>query len=279
MSYKPHPLFQSPEPVSRLWRYMDFAKLVSVLANKSLFFPSATKLLKDDQYEGLFILPKTSPSINPDLVDTMIALTGHTKEQVMSELSITMAQGWEFMKPVPPSVFINSWHMNDDESDAMWKIYARDMSQGVAIRTTFARLMECFSTTHYDIFIGAIKYIDYSSHEIDHGNAFNRFLHKRTAFAHEREVRAICQPMESFARMGQDGKVSDQESQRAKDFSDGTTRNKGLTVPIDVPTLIDAIVLSPASPSWFADAVKSAVSAFGFNTPIVWSAMQTLPPA
>jgi hypothetical protein len=272
MPYKPHLLFQSPAPVSRLWRYMDFAKLVSVLANKSLFFPSATELSKVDQYEGLFILPKAPPPMDPDLVNAMIALTGRTKEQVMSELSIVMAQGWEFMKSVPPYVFINSWHMNDDESDAMWKIYARDMSQGVAIRTTFTRLMECFSTTHYDIFIGAIKYIDYS-------NAFNRFLHKRTAFAHEREVRAICQPMESFAQMGPDGTVSDQESQRAKDFSDRTTRNKGLTVPIDVPKLIDAIVLSPASPSWFADAVKSAVSAFGFDIPIDWSAMQTLTPA
>jgi len=47
------PLFVSPQDeVTKIWRYMDFTKFVSMLENKGLFFPSADNL--GDPFEGSF---------------------------------------------------------------------------------------------------------------------------------------------------------------------------------------------------------------------------------
>jgi hypothetical protein len=254
---------------------MDFAKLASVLTSRSLFFPSAVELAKTDRYEGLLRIPKTPPPLHPQIVAIMAHLTGAPSHQVVTDLQRIVAEGWQFQKPVPPYIFINSWHMNDDESDAMWKVYARD-TYGAAIRTTFEKLTACFTMTDHDIFIGAVRYIDYEKDLIDHSNAFNRFLYKRKAFAHEREVRAVCQPLEVFAQMEKDWTVPDLEMQRAKEVNERLLQDGGLAVPIDVPALVDAIVLSPASPPWLADVVRHIVSALGFDLEVVWSDMQTI---
>jgi hypothetical protein len=46
---------------------------------------------------------------------------------------------------------------------------------------------------------------------------------------------------------------------------------------VDVSVLIEAIVLSPASPRWFADVTERLVSALGLVLPIVISDMQKGP--
>jgi hypothetical protein len=256
---------------------MDFAKLASVLTSQTLFFPNAASLAKSDRYEGFIRMPRQPPPMNPDLIKAVQEIAGLTADEANEMLTKTLIDGWEATKPVTDYVFINSWHMNDAESDAMWKVYAHGTAHGVAIRSTFDRLKECFAPTHHDVYIGLITYIDYHSHMIDYGNAFNRFLYKRHAFAHEREVRAVCQPPDVFTQMGNDGSITHEERQRARSFNESLKRAGGLAVAIDISKLVDAIVMSPDSPEWLSDVVERIVSALGFDLKIVRSDMEQAP--
>jgi len=77
-----------------------------------------------------------------------------------------------------------------DESEAMWRLYCRDKSegQGLALRTTLERLEA--SMARHDLYVGPVRYRHYHQ-----GPAFNDeidpFMHKRMGFSHEQEVRLI----------------------------------------------------------------------------------------
>lgn len=48
--YETHPAFQQPSRETMIWRYMSFAKFVSLLEKKALFFARLDRL--GDPFEG-----------------------------------------------------------------------------------------------------------------------------------------------------------------------------------------------------------------------------------
>jgi len=120
MPYHAHPFFNEPSPDNaRLWRYMDLAQFLSILDKQALFFPSVATLAKADPYEG---------------------------EPLPTKLRAAQARGAAALHAFRLNCevfkylnFYNCWHMNDSESDAMWKVYLKG-SQGIAIQSTVARI-------------------------------------------------------------------------------------------------------------------------------------------
>jgi hypothetical protein len=54
--YEEHPVFSPPRnPDSKLWRYMDLAKSLSLLEDEALFFASAASM--SDRFEGTRSIP------------------------------------------------------------------------------------------------------------------------------------------------------------------------------------------------------------------------------
>jgi hypothetical protein len=95
------------------------------------------------------------------------------------------------------TTLINSWHINNEESAAMWDLYS-GKNAGVAIQSTYRRLSECFEGNQEDpIFIGMVSYIDFKSDNDLSGvvNLFDTVLLKRRSFSHESELRAISSLM------------------------------------------------------------------------------------
>ena len=77
--------------------------------------------------------------------------------------------------------FVNCWQLSDDESPAMWGIYV-DGSDGLAIRSTVRRLIDCLSTSSVKIHIGTVDYVDFkkdplvTTHMFDFALRNARFL-------------------------------------------------------------------------------------------------------
>jgi hypothetical protein len=124
MPYQAHPSFIEPKNGNaRLWRYMDLARFLSVLDSRALFFPSVATLAETDPYEG---------------------------EPAPAKIRAAQARGAEALRAFRLNAevfkhlnFFNCWHMNDGESDAMWKLYIKG-SEGIAIQTTVERLKASF---------------------------------------------------------------------------------------------------------------------------------------
>ena len=122
MPYQTHLAFIEPKDRNaRLWRYMDLARFLSILDKRALFFPSIATLSALDPYEG-------EPAF--------IILIESARSQGADELRRLRLQNRVFSH----MNFFSCWHMNDNESDAMWKIYLK-FEEGVAIQSTVGRLI------------------------------------------------------------------------------------------------------------------------------------------
>lgn len=231
--YKEHPAFEKPQDEDvRIWRYMDFTKFVSLLDRKALFFPRSDKL--PDPFEGSYSKPIAE------------ALKG--KDQLRKLLSLPY-------KKLKKFIFINSWHMNEYESAAMWKLYLKS-DEGVAIQSTFKRLVKSVdSHAEHDIFIGRVKYIDYETQWFPQNNIFYAFLHKRRSFVHENELRAIVLRFRKKLPTPEEG------------------LDVGLYIDVDLEALIENVFVSPTSPRWFSDLVVSVVKRYELNKNVIQSSL------
>ena len=85
--------------------------------------------------------------------------------------------------------FVNCWHENETESEAMWKLYTAHQPEGVAIQTTYGALRKAIDQP--EIQIGRITYENFDVAFMP-GDSYGWY--KRKSFEHEREVRVMIEP-------------------------------------------------------------------------------------
>lgn len=219
-----HPCFVQPQNTNGyIWRYMDFTKFVALLESSSIFFSRAD--LFEDIFEGS--LPKGN------LINQALIYREIPEDQRLNAIQ----QMSEFRRRVRTSTFINCWHMNQHESAAMWKLYAKT-NEAIAIRSTYKRLSQSLSDTCH---LGLVHYIDYENYTIPENNSFWPFMFKRFSFAHEHEVRAVIQDL---------GKNPN---------GTNSYESFGRSMPVNLNNLIDNIYVAPNVPQWFFDLVQNVV--------------------
>jgi hypothetical protein len=224
--YSAKPFFNVPaDEQTMIWRYMDFTKFVSLLDKKALYFTRSDRF--SDKFEGA--IPKPT-------VEAREALVLGLESTFAEETLRVMSQGSQELRKW---IFLNCWHMNSNESAAMWQLYVQK-NDGIAIRSTFARLRDSLSS--HDMLIGMVNYIDYDRTMIPYGNAFHALFCKRRSFEHEHELRVVIL-----------------KPSKAKDLQ------PGLYIPCDLDILIDEIFVSPASPSWFKELVSSILEKYSID--------------
>ena len=163
----------------------------------------------------------------------------------------------------PRYVAINCWHINENESSAMWSLYLKS-NEGISIQSTYNKFRESFSKTEDNIYMGKVNYIDYEHQVIENANLYSPFLYKRKSFEHERELRAI---VIKTPRMGPKG----------LDFTIDTI-NTGILIPIQLSLLIERVYVSPDAPNWFTQLVQSIISKYNQNIPVTQSSLFSAEP-
>jgi hypothetical protein len=124
--YEAHPLFAQPEnDAVRVWRYMDFTKLVSLVDSRRLYFTRADKF--HDPFEGSW--PKTNVDARQSMV---VDVPPEMREALAKQIG-------DMAGHLPRFLAINCWHMNDHESAAMWKLYLKS-NEGIAVQSSYKSL-------------------------------------------------------------------------------------------------------------------------------------------
>lgn len=254
--YKEHPAFEKPQNENvKIWRYMDFAKFVSLLDKSALFFTIADEL--GDPFEGSY--PRQNVQQRATLHKKWLNTLPTQFKDIFGQRPRAIG---EFYKSLRRCIFINSWHESEHESDAMWELYLK-RCKGIVIQSTFSHLRDCFGNETPDIYIGKVRYIDYLKDVISEENFFNPFLRKRRGFEHDIEVRAIV-----FAY----GKI-----ENGMPNLPPPAFPTGMPVLVDLDKLIDIIYLAPTSPTWFHELVKSVTSKYGLNKEVLPSSLDNKP--
>jgi len=233
--YKKHIVFEPPEKNAKIWRYMDFARFVWMLNYRCLYFTNIDKLKIEDPFEG---------SCQPS-------------ELLKNAPEETAKNFVEKMKSCGLPLTVNCWHINDCESAAMWKLYAGE-NKGIAIQSTFSRMVKAFEKFSDNVYIGMIRYIDYR-HEVFKGKAPDKFepiLTKRKSFEHEKELRAVIWDTSEPTKRTRDGSV---------------------LVDVNLEELIENIYISPSSPDWHRNNIQVVVEKFGLEMPVLSSKLDEQP--
>lgn len=269
-----HPLFRSPAPETKIWRYTDVAKFVSMLESSSIYVSNLLSLSESDPYEGHF--PDAQVSAFAALRAMPIATIREVLKfdaniddetiRLICDTNLRALRGDDFRRGC---VYVNCWHMNEAESDAMWRLYTLQ-GQGIVVQSTYDRLARCFHMTQPHVQIGQVSYHDYDNHSIPLENTFYPALSKRRSFEHERELRVAILNM-SRAYTQKMEMMSDREVVlSASEIPDG------FPVEVDLDILIERVVVSPRSPSWLVSLIPNLLRRYGLAKPVVWSPLYTL---
>ena len=229
--YQEHSAFKTPPQDAILWRYMDFTKYISLLDRRALFFARADTL--DDPFEGS--VTAATPRLPGEHTGGLVALR----------------------RAMRSNIFVNCWYESDDESAAMWKLYAQHA--GIAVRSTYTSLAKSIQTKQ-PIYIGRIRYIDYVIDPMPTENMFTPFLHKRKSFEHEREVRAVSQ-----------------ESEGGQFYEELVPQGDGKYYGVDVQTLIGEVVVAPFCQDWLFELVESTTKKYGLTNCVRRSTLEKPP--
>jgi hypothetical protein len=144
----------------------------------------------------------------------------------------------------------------------MWGLYVK-RNDGIAIKSTFAKLRECFAKTAEPIYLGKVAYIDYHRGEVAGSSVFSPFLYKRKSFEHEHEIRAVLSKLPVTATGGLDLSLKPIDC--------------GVKVEVDLSVLVEAIHLAPTAPKWIVDTVESVIGRYGYKFNVVPSKLDEQP--
>ncbi len=213
----------TPSDSTVIWRYFDFAKFVSLLDRRALFFASAANLAAEDPFEGS--LPRANAGEPP---------SRPSERQWMRDL-----------------ILVSSWHINSDESLAMWRLYSRS-AEAIAIRTTVGRLRSCTRGNEPDpveVRIGKVEYIDYRQYQLPEPDYLGPYFCKAKPYAYENEVRAVID-LYAF------------RNEKDRPLIRQVLADGGRYVPVDLDILLEEIYVSPMAGGWFLDLVKTILVKF-----------------
>ncbi len=175
---------------SRLWRYYDVIKFLS-LVNGELYFARADKF--KDKYEGA--IPRQNylhfaetykgrsgrRVSNGNIPEKGDETGADIKKEFLEELSKRKKM-----------VAISCWHLDESESAAMWEVYSR-AGQGIAVCTTHKKLQNIIKPAEYEMEMLKVDYLDFENdyHQGYVDNQLLPFKIKRKEFQYEHEFRIL----------------------------------------------------------------------------------------
>ena len=241
---------------------MDVTRLVALMQTRSLHFARADTL--GDPFEGSLAL------LNQIAHEQMIAemlkdqenhpssAVRYTRDQLREHLAQGTRQGRQW-------VFISCWHSGETESLAMWNQYGSS-GGSVVIQSTYQKLMDTLpseacidkdKSENTSIYLGMVQYKNYSSlHEglTLNANMLSPFIHKRTAFEYEREVRAFLM------------------------FPAADSRSIwSVDVNVDFDRLIETIRVRPGTPDWERQTIETLIGKYGLGMKVTPSEIDIEP--
>ena len=219
---------------TKLWRYMDLAKFVSLLDARNLWLARSDTF--KDQSEGRF----------PD--EMRIAIQS-AYESFEEKEGSPINNADDFQLYLCRNAYVSCWHKNVEENMVMWELYGRG-GNTVAIQTTVEKLRTNISTKDRGCREFYLRNVKYSRPEDVKGQLSYSapFFIKRPHFSFEQEARILLSTY-SACRPEKETPL-------------------GVTVSLDLAAAIEKVLVHPDSQEWFVGAVKSVAAKFGLSAPI-----------
>lgn len=254
MSIINHNYLIKVEPNTILWRYMDLEKYESILKEQALFFCRDDKF--SDPFEGS--IPKKVVEARKKMIQEYSKKYEYSFNKEKIEKDEKDNEGFSIRhKLFKRGTIVNCWHINMNESDAMWKLYLKT-NEGVAIQTSADSIYKAFRDSIEDVKLSKVRYIDYDHdiwyHPVDYPikpyNFLIPLIHKRVEFKQENELRIFHEII---------------EAQNDDTYWDKQPNHIGKFISVKIDKLIHKVILPPTTDNKVELEVKKITSLFKFN--------------
>jgi hypothetical protein len=244
MPYEAHPEIETPPDDTILWRYLNFVKLVDLIERRRLWFARVDTFEDplegthtDAEFEHLRALPPPpSPAGEPTLAEQYVDMTHKYRE----------------------TMYVNCWRAAVTESMAMWDIYAKG-SKGsgvVAIKSTIGRLKETLSAHPRKVFIGRVKYVEWSR-VAWRLNPLPMVMRKDLSYEHEQELRAVLSGLGEGCELPIASYSLSPEGEHISHWP------RGIEISCDPEKLVTEIVIGPREQEMFEKVLDPMLRRYG----------------
>lgn len=228
----------TPERSTKIIRYLNITKLLSLLDSRALFLARMDK--SEDKFEGRMLSLDTKYR---DAAFYEMKRDGYKGHKTSSDFDKSMNEVYESVRK---QAYINCWNNFDGESVAMWRIYS-ELGNGVAIVSDTTKLTEALVNTVPDLYLSAVRYVNQENDIIPEGNLIFPIITKQDAYKYENEIRLF--------HISYNQKFSEENP-------------FGFCLPIDLEILITKIIIGPFTPKWVEDLISNLLIKYGVNKPL-----------
>ncbi|HEV8387134.1 MAG TPA: hypothetical protein VGQ03_05890 [Nitrososphaera sp.] len=220
-----------PDPNSRIWRYMKVDHLRDLLYYRRLYFARADTV--SDINEGQ--LPKS-------IRETVQAILPHVhRDRNLYSVEELMKQEEKGLQQYKRAIFLNCWHLEENETKERWRHHSDKV---VAIQSTYLKLeLASYEKRRKRYEVSAVNYIDHDNDFVSQQHPFTIYIQKASKYAFERELRAIT-------------------------FSPNPPDNGGMSISMNLESVLEQIVISPNVDASARSEIRSIVVESGLNIPI-----------
>ena len=242
------------DPKTPVWRFMNLARLFDLLNRERLFFTPVNALMRMDPYECSRVIDYDLDGLDRDALtyraNEMYPFAKLEAERTIpnkdpepyyrdkiNQMSLEELRALVLrlsLRKRTSRIWCSCWYINDcgGESDAMWRLYAQE--HGVAIQSNVEKLASSLKSPSEcqlppQIHLARIRYLNDEDEPEAPFYAENPWMIKRKSFSHEQELRLFT--------------------------------GCGDSIPIDVESLIQSIVITPLAADWAQDSIKFAIEA------------------
>lgn len=266
-----------------VWRYLTLPKFLDLIQTKELYYTNTKILRKDDRYEDGILhqdeISQYKQAIgNVDWKNTYIKLDSYDKIEAL--FALVLHEAYE-----EKETFVNCWNVSDIESYNMWKTYVPD-GFGIAIKSTYSRLIKCYNDQEYKIQAKRVIYNQYRDQKYLAWlySYIPKCLIKRGEFSSEKELRllipayyksrktdelpipigikdtviALYRRLEGKELGVWSGKLLILDGKPFMSLFNGAekpTNSDGIKIKVDLNILIEKIYINPFSPDYFRDII------------------------
>ena len=262
----------SIESSERAWRYMSFPAFAKLLRTEKLLFRKVSDF--PDPYEGS--VPHALPEIRQRDAEAL-SISPNRYEEVYSTIN----------EHARKCCYANCWHLNNNESEAMWKKYG---DKGIAVIANIDDIIPSFEDQDKFLLARPVRYFNFfkSYDELSGderarlegiaGEIFDEYAAlnflKRKSFRFENEFRILHPKLSYFPAEEYDDRDYNIVIDGDEDMYPAFTHDSGQPVCVDftevpddpvkeiktdLPRLVDEIRIAPGAGDWFIETVCDAV--------------------
>ncbi|UZE14747.1 hypothetical protein [Pseudomonas sp. B21-053] len=278
----PYVVDSSVDMNTKIFRYMDLSKFLSLIHQKYLYFAKASSF--EDRLEGMptdldgwlgsgvaemldivvnNVLPSLSLNTSPEERARREVEHDAAQERFKNRTINTVfgpqriedySHYSSIFEAVSHWVDISCWHMDvgAPESMAMWKIYGAG-SAAVCVVSSVGDVIRAMSIPQdIKLIVDKVSYLNFESDYVGIDNPLSVFFHKNGWYEFEKELRFVIHQSSNL----------DPRRERG---------GYGTSIEIDPGLLIKRVMVSPASSGWFLDLVSLIVKEAGLKVDVAKS--------